>query len=652
MPNALKTNPRRSPPQKSQQKPKALRGKPASSRAAEISQKGFANARLNVALCLLLAGLTLAIYSPVGRHPFTNYDDQLYVTDNPHVKAGLTWDTLTWALTSTEASNWHPLTWLSHAADWQIYGGNPSGHHWTSLLIHAVNVILLFLLLQHVTGATWKSLFVAALFALHPMNVESVAWIAERKNVLSTTFFLLALGAYGWYARKPGVRRYVVLAILFVLGLAAKPMVITLPFVLLLLDFWPLQRVENWTGPSAAFPVRQERLSRLIVEKLPLLVLSAGSAVITVIAQSISVVATQALPLSVRLETAVYAYGLYIWKALWPVHLAAIYPHPGRTLDWWKPLLGLVLIIAVSAIAWKQRSKRPFLAVGWCWFLGTAVPIIGIMQVGAQVIADRYAYVPFIGLFVMVAWTMLPGEENAQPAGPREESRKVRWAPGAVAALMIATLAFLTWRQVGYWQTNVDLWTHALNVTSDNSLAENYLATTLFDLGRYQEGMTHLRIYVSMEPMDPLAHARVAADYQDHGQYQEAANEFEAAIKAANTLNSLHLPGGSSEMLGVTYAYLALTYSQLGDSAKALDNAQKALDTDREAVARMIDQLRQSLTTRPTTVGYLRLGMFLQLFGQSAEAQQAFAQAQKLNPAVLPSLGRNQPQNSGNNAEK
>jgi hypothetical protein len=592
----------------------------------------MAPARLGVTLSLLLAGLTLGIYSRVGQHPFINYDDQVYVTENAHVRAGLTWDTFTWAWSSTEASNWHPVTWLSHATDCQLFGLEASGHHWTSLLIHVVNAILLFLLLWQVTGATWRSLFVAALFALHPLNVESVAWIAERKNVLSTTFFLLALGAYGWYARKPSIRRYLVLVVLFGLGLAAKPMVITLPFVLLLLDFWPLQRIENWTRPSSVFPAQQESISRLVLEKLPLMALSAGSAVITVVAQSISEVTTQALPLAVRLETSLYSYGMYIWKAFWPVHLALIYPHPGRTLSLWKPLLGGLLIIVVSIAAWNQRFRRPYLTTGWLWYLGTAVPIIGIMQVGVQVIADRYAYVPLIGLFVVVAWVLLPGDEI--PA-----LRPSSIFGSAVALIVVVVLSFMTWRQLGFWKSSEDLWTHTLEVTRNNSMAENYLATTLFGLGRYQEGMTHLRIYASMEPLDPRAHARVAADYQDHGQLAEAAKEFEAAIRGSTTLEQYGLPGLDSRMLAITYANLGVTYSQLGDAGKAAENAQKALSANPRAIGQMLRELDQAVSVRPTAPGYVRLGTLLQLFGHVSEAQQAFAQAQRLDLRALPSGG-------------
>ena len=625
MPATLKAKPRSTP---SKRGPTRLRGS-----TPEITSPDARHHRLTTfALAVSLALATLAVYHSVGSHPFIDYDDQDYVTNNAHVKAGLTWDTFSWAWTSTQASNWHPVTWLSHAADCELYGLNPSGHHWTNLLIHVLNVALLFLLLERVTAARWRSLFAAALFALHPLNVESVAWIAERKNVLSTLFFLLALGAYGWYARKPDVRRYLLLTLLFALGLTAKPMVITLPFVLLLLDFWPLGRIENWTQPAQAFPVRQLPFSRLILEKLPLLILSAGSAIITVIAQQPSEVSAHTLPLAVRFETTFYAYGTYIWKAIWPLHLALIYPHPGRTLADWKPLLGALLIIVVSSIAWVQRTRRPFIATGWLWYLGTAVPIIGIVQVGVQVVADRYAYVPLIGIFVIASWLLLPDVSTF------DKSIATR---GAVALVILGALSFLTWQQVGYWQSTIDLWTHALDVTEDNTLAENFLANAQFAAGDYRDGMLHLRNYARLEPLDPGAHARVAADDQDRGQFSDAALEYEKAIRANDVLIQHGTSGLDPGIIAITYANLGMTYAQLGDMAKAQRSAAMALDTDANAISQMEAGLAQNLNARPVAQGYVRLGMLLALSGKNADARQAFARAQQLDPSIALPAGFN-----------
>jgi protein O-mannosyl-transferase len=626
MPTKTRTK-RRRPDADSQVKPPAASLPEASLR---LPTARFARA---VAISVVLALGTALLYAPVAKHPFMNYDDQVYVYENSHVKAGLTWETIAWALTSTDESNWHPVTWLSHALDYQLFGLNPTGHHLMNVAIHALNVALLFLLLWRVTGATWPSFVVAALFAVHPLNVESVAWVAERKNVLSTLFFLLTLGAYGWYARKPTVQRYLTVALLFVLGLAAKPMVITLPFVLLLIDYWPLQRIKHWSEPSLSFPVPQRRFWTLVAEKLPLLVLSAGSAVVTIVAQdqAHSVVYTGLLPISVRVENALYAYGMYLWKAVWPARLAFVYPHPGHSLAAWKPALALFVIVLLSAVAWRQRFARPYLVVGWLWFLGTAVPVIGIVQVGVQVIADRYAYVPLLGIFVMVAWEAVSlADRRRLGVVPRD----------AAIAVILAALSFLTWRQIGYWRSSVDLWTHTVQVTGDNMIAESNLAGDLFTLGRDDEAIPHLRNYARLQPLDPLAHAQLAADYQDHGQLAEAVREYQASLRAAGALRRTGVSDVDPAMWAVTSANLSVTYAQLGETAKARESMARALQADAAAVDQMMGEQVQSLRVHATAQGYLRLGILLHLVGHTTESQQALAIAQRLNPqVVLPTIG-------------
>ncbi len=357
-------------------------------------------------LCVLLGAMTLSLYSKVIGHPFVNYDDSAYVTENQQVRAGVSWHTIAWAFTATEQSNWHPLTWISHAIDCQLYGMSAGGHHFTSVLLHSLNAVLVFLVLAKGSGSPMRSALVAALLALHPLNVESVAWIAERKNVLSMFFFLLALGAYGWYVRRPDWKRYAAVAVLFAFALASKPMVITLPCVLLLLDYWPLGRVQGWVKPTTSFPVPQASLARLVAEKLPLLALSVASAVLTVVAQQSARVAIGHLPLQLRVENAFYSYAMYVMKVFWPVNLAVLYPHPLDKLTFAQVALSALLLIVASALVWRERFTRPYLVTGWLWFLGTLVPVIGIVQVGAQGMADRYAYLPAIGLFLMLVWTI------------------------------------------------------------------------------------------------------------------------------------------------------------------------------------------------------------------------------------------------------
>ena len=424
---------------------------------------------LNTILCVLLAAVTIALYSPVFGYSFVVLDDSDYVTANSHIHGGLRWSTVKWAFTSTAAANWHPLTWLSHALDYQLFSLNPAGHHVDSVLIHAVNAVLLFLLLWWTTRRRGPSLLVAALFALHPINVESVAWVAERKNVLSTLFFLSAIGAYVWYARKPGWRRYLLVAALFAAGLMAKPMVITLPFVLLLLDYWPLGRTA--ASPPSAAGAQQWTISRLLLEKIPLLFLSAASAVITLKVQraGFAVRTLSQFPLAVRIENAIVAYGLYLWKTVWPAQLA-LYPHPAMALPAWQWILSALVLISITALVVIFRSKR-YLLVGWFWFLGTLVPVIGLVQVGQGAMADRYAYLPLIGIFVMLAFGV----------ADLLDVRDVRLAWRLVPALCaLIAPGCVTHRQMSYWDSDYDLWSHTLAV-AENPFAHDAMGSALLD---------------------------------------------------------------------------------------------------------------------------------------------------------------------------
>jgi tetratricopeptide (TPR) repeat protein len=441
-----------------------------------------AGRKRNAVLCVLLAAATIALYVSVARYSFVQWDDSEYVVNNPYVQRGLTWSTIKWAFTSTRAANWHPLTWLSHALDVQLFALNPAGHHLHNILLHALNAVLLFLLLLWMTRRKGPSLLVAALFAAHPLNVESVAWVAERKNVLSTLFFLLAIAAYAWYAQRPQWRRYVPVAVLFALGLMAKPMVITLPFVLLLLDYWPLGRMRggaaaNLPGAGNHFPfltrARWNSLARLAVEKVPLLALSTASAYLTLLAQhaGYAVRSFEEFPFRVRLENAPVAYCMYLWKMLWPARLAALYPHPGDTLPIWQVILSVAVLAGITLLVVRYRS-RGYLPVGWFWFLGTLAPVIGLVQVGFAAVADRYAYVPLIGVFLMVAYGL---DDWA-------EARQIRVVWRTVPAVcVLAALSAVTLRQKTFWESEYALWAHAVAVTdpAHSSLAHNSLARAL-----------------------------------------------------------------------------------------------------------------------------------------------------------------------------
>jgi tetratricopeptide (TPR) repeat protein len=581
----------------------------------------FASAdKRNPIICLILAAITLALYNPVNRHPFVNYDDDRYVTENPHIRQGLTAETFTWALTSTEQANWHPLTWMSHALDCSLYRLNPAGHHFTSVLLHAVNVVLLFLFLSRATGRTWPSLFVAALFALHPINVESVAWVAERKNVLCTMFSFLTLWAYAWYSKQPGWKRYLAVFVMFAAGLASKPMVITLPFVLLLLDYWPLRRVRE----KQSFPP-----SRLILEKLPLLALSAASAFVTMKAQQAggAVRSTEEFSLGVRLANAIYAYSMYLWKMVWPAHLAPLYPHPGSSLAAWQVTIAAVVLLAVTALVFKFPTRR-YLLVGWLWFLGTLVPVIGLVQVGDAAMADRYAYIPLIGIFVMIAYGV----------GDWAEPRNLPLSPAVPAVAVLVLLAIITHRQIGYWQSNSELWSHTLAVTQNNFIAEDNLGGALILEGREEEAHSHFEAAARINPRDPMSRSNLGTYYQSHGRVPEAVDEYQTAIKLTSD------PG----LLSMTYANLGAAQRALGEDEQAQQSFEQSLHLNpnqfnawlglgllarkQGQVEEAIRDLSRSLELQPTAEAYFELGHTLEQAGRTAEALDAYDQALKLAP--------------------
>jgi Flp pilus assembly protein TadD len=555
--------------------------------------------------------------------------------DNPPVRAGLSWHTVSWALTSTQQANWHPLTWLSHALDCELYGLNAGGHHVTNLILHLCNALLLFLLLLRAGGSAGRSFLAAALFALHPLNVESVAWVAERKNVLSTFFFLAALGAYGWYALKPDARRYALVALLFVLGLASKPMVITLPAVFLLVDVWPLNRIAGWGPPQepAGEPGGRKRSlqrpapkfvliapqlpwSRILLEKLPFFLLSAGSAVITVIAQrSNAIRSLEKFPLGVRLENAIYAYAMYLWKMFWPAGLALYYPHPGRRLAAWQVGLAAVFLITVSGLVWRQRRVRPYLVIGWLWYLGTLVPVIGIIQVGDQAMADRYAYIPLIGIFVMVVWGI------SDWADRRRINYGWRAVPAGVALLL---LSLLTWRQDNYWQSSETVWAHTVDVTTNNAVAENSLGDAIHALGRPEEALPHFQRARGIYPTDPKILANLAEDLAECDRLPESISTYEAAVVVT----------ADPEARARSYESLAILYGATGDYSKVRENYRDALQADPPQSQEIIRRMSKMVSSNPQSTGYLMLGILLQQAGQTADARNAYQEALKLDPAL------------------
>jgi tetratricopeptide (TPR) repeat protein len=462
--------------------------------------------------------VTFAIYAPVRGYPFTGYDDLDYVTRNTTVQAGLTAAGLKWAFIGSHASNWHPLTWLSHMADCQFFGLNAGAHHLVNVALHALNSLLLFLLLRCLTGAFWRSAIVAALFAWHPTHVESVAWVAERKDVLSGLFWLLTIWAYARWVERPRPSRYAVALGLFALALLSKPMAVTLPCVLLLLDYWPLRR---WQPSSTT--VSSKTIAQLVTEKIPFFALALTASAVTVWAQKTggAVTSLTRFPFDERLGNAFVSYQRYVEKLLWPTDLAVYYPHPGH---WpaWRIALAVALLVVVSVLAWRNRRRFPFALTGWLWFLGTLVPVIGLVQVGSQAMADRYTYLPSIGFFVLVVW----GLWEWLAAWPLR-----RPALGAAAAISLAGCLVFSVAQVKVWRSEFALFGHALRVTRNNFIAHGHVAGALLAEGRTQEGIDHYREAVRIFPAYHQGQINLGAALVKAGRLDEAIQHFNAFIR-------------------------------------------------------------------------------------------------------------------------
>jgi tetratricopeptide (TPR) repeat protein len=461
-------------------------------------------------ICVALAVITVAVYAPVRGHEFVSFDDEAYVRANPHIAGGLTWEAVRWAFTSGYAANWHPLTWISHALDVSLFGMNAGAHHVVNLVLHVANTLLLFDVLRRATGALGRSAFVAALFAVHPLHVESVAWVAERKDVLSTLFWMLTLEAYVAWTRAPNARRYALVLLAFAAGLMSKPMLVTLPFALLLLDVWPLRRMTDAASAK-----------RLVVEKIPLFLLAAASSVVTFLVQRAegAVAGFEANPVGDRVANALISYVIYARNMFWPARLAAIYVQE-RPLPTWKGVAAAALLALVTILAVRGARRRPWFVVGWLWFLGTLVPVVGLVQVGMQSMADRYTYVPLVGLFVVVAWvaTELADWERRRGA-----------ALPAAAVLATLACAVVARRQVETWKDSETLWRHAVDVEPDNAAAHNYLGDHLCWLGRWDEAVAEFREFVRISPDSAEARNNLGYALMKRGDFGAA----EAALREA-----------------------------------------------------------------------------------------------------------------------
>jgi tetratricopeptide (TPR) repeat protein len=460
------------------------------------------------------------VFGQTVGHGFVNYDDDHYVYQNPCVERGLTAAGIVWAFTTTQCYNWHPLTWLSHMLDCQAYGLHAGGHHLTNVLLHAATAILLFLVLWRMTGDLWPSAFAAALFAIHPLRVESVAWVAERKDLLSGLFFMLTLGAYVAYARHPfSLLRYLTVVGLFALGLMAKPMLVTLPCVLLLLDYWPLGRLES--------PPRESQRTlfipwRLVVEKLPLFALSAASCVVTPLVQADAIQSIEKFSLASRLGNAPVAYVTYLGQFFCPAGLAPFYPHSGSNPPTWQLAGALLLLVCICVGLLFWRAKYPHVLVGWFWYLGMLVPVIGLVQVGEQSMADRYTYLPQIGLAIALAW-------GAKQAFGRWAYPP--WGCGVASALLMVALMGCVWRQTSYWCNAETLWTHTLDCTSPNAVAQCNLGVALGEQGRFDDAVPHLQEALRIRPCYAEAENSLAVALVGRGQVKEAMSHYQKALE-------------------------------------------------------------------------------------------------------------------------
>jgi cytochrome c-type biogenesis protein CcmH/NrfG len=534
--------------------------------------------QLHLLTCLILASVTLAVFWNVQFHDFILYDDPPYVFLNPNVQSGITGRGLIWALTTFEFSNWHPLTWISLMLDYEMFRFNPAGYHWTNLIIHIATTILIFSVFRRMTQNIWRSALVAALFAIHPLHVESVAWISERKDVLSAFFWFLTIWAYMRFTERPGMGNYLMLIAAFIMGLMAKPMLVTLPFVLLLLDVWPLRRLAFPCIPfKKTFSVGVEgkviSWFHAIREKLPLFFLAFLSSVITYLAQMSwnAVGSLEMFSLNVRLANALISYVHYIVKMFWPVNLAFFYPY----IVWWPPWIvgGAALLLAgFTILILKHIGTRPYLAVGWLWYLGTLVPVIGVVQVGSQAMADRYTYIPLIGLFMMIAW------------GAPELMTKWRFGKkflSVLSGVVLAVLALSSWQQVQYWKNSVTLFEHALSVTSRNYLAHNNLGVALFIEGRTDEAMRHYNAALLIKPDYEDAHYNIGMVLAAQGNYEEAIHRYREALRIkpdnANAHNNIGVALAAQGKFDEAIRYYSDALRIRSDHAKARANLAAAM---------------------------------------------------------------------------
>jgi protein O-mannosyl-transferase len=564
-------------------------------------------------LCVVLAAITFAVFGQTLQHEFVNYDDGDFVYENPVVTQGLTLKGIVWVFTHRTFAIYHPLTMFSLMADHQLYGLHAGGYHFTNVLLHTASVILLFLILRQMTGALWRSAFVAAVFAIHPLRVESVAWVAERKDVLSAFFFMLTLGAYVRYVRKPdSPGRYLVVAAAFVLALLSKPTVLTLPFVLLLLDYWPLRRFEQ-----------PRKLSRLILEKIPLLALAAGACAVAVLVSEHLIIPEGNFSIPARLGNALVYYAIYLRQMVWPAGLAVPYLSPHNGVQPWEMALAGALLAGLSAVAWGERRRRPWLLMGWLWYLGMLTPMIGIKPVGAFARADRYTYLPQIGIYVALTWLVA-------------EWRMSRVALGSLMAGVLAVLMVCAWKQTAYWQNSETLWTHTLACTTDNYIAHNNLGGDLLGQGRVDEAINHFLNALQLKPDFAKAHYNLGLAFFRKGRVDEAIAQYQEALHINSSYADEHRNRGLALARKGRLDEAITQYQQEQqinpDLAEVHYNLGNAL-LQQGKVDEAITQYQQALEINPDCAeAHYNLGVALFQTGKVDEAITHFQVTLQINP--------------------